>query len=60
MSTDNKYKYNPDSSTGIPQGSVRASMLYNIFTADIPQVLPAYLLLLADDTIFFPDREGIS
>ena len=38
---------------GVPQGSILAPFLYNIYTADIPRVANIMLAIYADDTAVF-------
>ncbi|KAJ4444765.1 hypothetical protein ANN_06562 [Periplaneta americana] len=46
-------------STGVPQGSVMAPMLYNLYTSDIPHHNATQLAMYADDTVIFSQKINI-
>ena len=43
---------------GVPQGSILAPLLYNIYTADIPRAANIMLAIYADDTAVFSNNQN--
>lgn len=44
---------------GVPQGSILAPILFNIYCYDIPDVSPSNLAMYADDTVIFYSHSSI-